>query len=383
MFLPEENLLIHLCHLNFNEIQKEELHLIAETVSDWEHFLSLSNDHGIIALCRDNLFKTGLKDKMPEATWKRFESGYLKSLSRNTLINSIADEISVIAAQENIKLVLLKGLALEKTIYGDKGIRQMTDIDLLVDKRDAVRLRNLLIHHEYQAAPFVSAIYEKKLFVEGKHLPEMFRKGIQIEIHIKLFDQKRNTLTEEFIEKSQQFRNNVYIPDKQLHFLYLVKHLAKHEREGSSQLRMYTDLVILLENFSSIMDKRLFSLAEETGIVKELCDKLNIIRIYFGVHSQNSEELKEYKDEDLIIKGFSDLVRNNNDIQTLEPHNPGRPLKYVEGLANKICFIAGYGFPSKTFIRYHYNAGENDRLLPFYIKWWKRIGKKLTGRTKS
>jgi hypothetical protein len=352
--------------------------VIADSVSDWGNFLELSNKHGIIALCRDNIIKTGLKHKIPEAIWNGFEAGYLKSLSRNTLINRITEEISEIADKENIKIVLLKGLALEKTVYGEKGTRQMTDIDLLVDIQNARRLRNLLIEHEYMAAPFISGIYEKRLFVEGKHLPEMFRKGIQVEIHVKLFDQKKNTLTEELIEEAHHLNKNVYIPDVHLHFLYLVKHMAKHEREGSSQLRMYADLAILLENYDMVIEnERLFSLAEEGGLEQQLRDKLKILEMFFGVDSQNAEKATEHQEEELLSKRFSDLIRNNNKIPVSEPHNPFKPIKYIDGLINKLYFIFGYIFPSKTFIRYYYNTGENERLFPLYIKWWKRIVEKI------
>ena len=36
-----------------------------------------------------------------------------------------------------IKHILLKGMALEHTLYGSKGLRQMTDCDILIKSEEA------------------------------------------------------------------------------------------------------------------------------------------------------------------------------------------------------------------------------------------------------
>ena len=63
--------------------------------------------------------------------WTILHTAYLKSLTNNTIIYTHLKEIVALAKKENIKIVLLKGLALEKTVYGNKGLRQLSDIDHL------------------------------------------------------------------------------------------------------------------------------------------------------------------------------------------------------------------------------------------------------------
>ena len=112
-------------------------------------------------------------------------SAYLKNLSRNTFLYNQLEEIDSLAEKENIKIVLLKGAALEKTLYGNKGLRQMSDIDILVGHDKAALLRRILLKTDLNLAPLVSRFSRKNNAGFGKHLPEMYKNGIAVEIHFK------------------------------------------------------------------------------------------------------------------------------------------------------------------------------------------------------
>jgi hypothetical protein len=90
----------------------------------------------------------------------KLRSSYLLSLSRNTYLYSSLAGITGLIKTENIKVVLLKGLALEKTLYGDKGLRQMTDIDLLVGQDDVLPIRKILIRNGFRSS-LKSPLYKK------------------------------------------------------------------------------------------------------------------------------------------------------------------------------------------------------------------------------
>src|SRR5664280_884465 len=200
--LPEEKLLLCLCRLSFSDQQKAEICDLVKQITNWPRFVTLANEHGIIALCRHNLVTLHCDATIPEKYREILHAGYLKSLSRNTKMFELLKEVLSIAASENIKVVLLKGLALEKTIYGNSGLRQMNDLDILVRIEDAIKLRNLLLKNSFKSQPAISPLHEKILPSYGKHLPEMYKNGLSVEIHFKLFEQKGNSLTEQFIENS-------------------------------------------------------------------------------------------------------------------------------------------------------------------------------------
>jgi hypothetical protein len=71
-------------------------------------------------------------------------------------------------------------------------------------------------------------------------------------------------------------------PSPQIFFLYLVKHLWQHEMNNESQLRLYTDLVVLIEkHYDEILNYNLLKYASKCGnagdscIASEPCSKIS------------------------------------------------------------------------------------------------------------
>ena len=61
----EEKLHLSLCRLEFSEEQKSEIRELMKEVKDWDHFVKLANNHGIIALTAYNMREAGLADLCP------------------------------------------------------------------------------------------------------------------------------------------------------------------------------------------------------------------------------------------------------------------------------------------------------------------------------
>ena len=80
----------------------------------------------------------------------------MKSLSRNTFNTESLGEVLRLLNDEKIKTVLLKGMALEITVYGNAGLRQMSDVDILISRDECIRARNILIRMDYVSLPVKS-----------------------------------------------------------------------------------------------------------------------------------------------------------------------------------------------------------------------------------
>jgi hypothetical protein len=249
---PEDNLLISLCRLQFNENQKAQVREYIRQVTDWDYFGRMANEHGIIALAAYNIKQTGQKKKIPGESMAILENGYIQNLVRNTWLTERWKEVNAILEKNGIKHILLKGIALEHTVYGAKGLRQMNDNDILVKREDAIKSWHLLQREGFSHKLIKSALHEKILADIDKHLPTLSRNGYSIEIHNKLFDRSVadcdhfydpfKDAVEIFIDDTKAF-----IPGKKIHLKYLVNHFEKHVLAGSCQLRMYTDIILLDE----------------------------------------------------------------------------------------------------------------------------------------
>ena len=408
----EEHLLLSLCRLRFTDSQEEEIKEYVTNISDWDSFVKLSNEHGIIALSWHNLSELKLTGMIPAEFQEILHKAYFASLSRNTKIFKLLKEVLKVAEAENIETVLVKGLALESTVYENRGLRQMNDLDIVVRAGDAIRLRKALLKNGFVSQPMISVLHEKVLPSCGKHLPEMYRYDLAVEIHFKLTDGKGNILTEELIKRSvknpgkikstvrndsqdtplsaasasssglneeQQGKTWSFATDPQLHFLYLVKHLHKHESGGTSQLRLYADLVIILAHYGeTILSGDLFEYAGKAGLEKALAEKLFLLDNFFGAGIQIPEPAEKEK----IIEKFMHYLRHPKDIK-IEDNAESllKPMRELDGIIPKALYMAGYLFPSFTFMRFRYSLSSVFGVLVHYpVRWWKLVTLIVTGK---
>ena len=58
-------------------------------------------------------------------------------------------------------------------IYGSRGLRQMSDADLLVAPGNALRAREILLREGFVSRPMKSSLYWHIVLDLGNHLPEL------------------------------------------------------------------------------------------------------------------------------------------------------------------------------------------------------------------
>ncbi|MCD6566568.1 MAG: nucleotidyltransferase family protein [Bacteroidales bacterium] len=377
--LPEEQLLISLCRLSFSEKQKKNINALVKKITDINRFVYLANEHGIIALVYDNLKETGAGDLLPEEKMVFLANSRMKSLGRNTFLYNIIEEVLGLFRQAKIKTVLLKGMALELSVYGNKGLRQMNDIDILVPRKRCMEARRILLKNGFQSIPLKSPLYNLILPYYGKHLPELVKGGISVEIHHNLFAGPDHSLTEKMITGSTEIlfnKSSLYIPPVREFFLYLVKHLDKHEKKGESQLRLYTDLFCMIENYGEeLLNRTLFKEAEAAGLEKILAAKLFLLKHYWGIFINPGLEIpineKAPANITQLFKTFLSQPKGHP-AQYSRAYTYRQTINQIQGLHRKIIFILGDLFPSLRFMRERYGTRSKLAALLYYPH---RLGK--------
>jgi len=374
----EELLLCGLCRLTFDEENSSGLRLLAENISDWNYFYELAGKHGIAALVYNNLVSLDLLQFVP------FN---IKEILRNTLLNNIArnagftekiSEVLGLLNKENIKVVLLKGLALELSDYGNCGLRQMTDADILVSRDNALPARLILMENGFRSHPLKSTLYKPILLDSGKHLPTLTRHGVAVEIHHELFSLKNTFLTKMLYDGSIEIEikgNRAYIPAPGIFFLYLVKHLWLHEMNNESQLRLYADLAVLLEKHSdSIIDPGLVDLAGKAEMNGVLASHLKPLRDFWditfpGWMNDFIDKYSEISSTDRF-KFFLKSPKDN------PPPEKGEIYRYnlgeIRGFPRKLLFVAGDLFPTIEFMKRRYGCNSRFKAALHYpLRWGK------------
>ena len=382
----EEQLLLSMARLKFSGAQREQIRRLAERITDWDYFVSLANAHGLIALYHNNISITGIIGIVPAKVADTFRSAYLRSLSQNTRLHRLLEEILSISTLENIRVILLKGAVLEKIVYGNTGLRQMSDIDLLVKDDEALPLRNLLLKNGFESLPLISPLHEKLLPCLKSHLPVMHKSGISAEIHVRLFDRNNEPLICEIINNPDVIADStpeILAPPLQLHFLYLVKHLDKHARTKDLQLKLYADLVALLTEYpDQLLNANLLSLAEKAGLINPMAEILLLMERFWNIRFPAMiKDLISNVNSEKITEKFIYFLRHPSSYpRHEEKFTLLRPLYDIPGVAGKIRFIAGYLFPSLSFLRYKFRLNHKSTALFYYPAWWWRSLKIAQGK---
>jgi hypothetical protein len=373
----EENLLLALCQLTFRDEQIVGLAKLSEKINNWDYFTNLATIHGVSALVYTNLETTGLLMNIPSKNAELLKKALLKSMSRNIFLTDALTDVLHLLNQQNIKTVLLKGMALEKTIYGNMGVRQMNDIDILIRREQCIEARNLLMKNGFVSLPVKSPIYNLMLTRIGKHLPSLIRNGASVEIHHDLFTSGAHSLTAILFNESTETNikgEKTFIPPPQLFFLYLVKHLKNHELNNESQLRLYTDLAALIEKYcDEIINYDLLSYASKADLKEALADYLYLLRVFWNIQFPGwLEEFIAKKHRPDTSEKFIIFLRNPRNEPSDKRKIYRKVVKEIPGIHRKILFVVGDIFPSLSFMKKRYRCAGKIKAMLYYPH---RIGK--------
>jgi hypothetical protein len=377
----EESLLLDLCRLEFSDEHLEKLRLLVPVIKDWDYFRIMANAHGVAALVWHNLEKHKLTATIPDEVSAILRRSLLMSLSRNTFNTETLGNLLRLLNAEKIKTVLLKGMALENSVFGNAGLRQMSDVDILISRGECIRARNILMQNGFESLPVKSFLHDFILDYTGKHLPSLLKNGTSVEIHHELFGGKNNVLTSMFYKSSYEIKisgEKVWIPQPQIFFLYLIKHLNMHEMNNESQLRLYTDLVILIEKHSDeIFNTDLLTLASQANMSVILANHLAPLRKFFGISFPEwmNEYINKYHNPDFLNKFLFFLKSPKNNPPLNKSRFYRQMIGDIPGIHRKMIFVLGDIFPSVRFMKKRYKCTSTWRALMYYPYrlgklWW-------------
>ena len=374
----EDSFLVSLCRLEFSEQMKEVLGSNAQKIMDWDYFCYMANWHGIAALVYFNMERFNLLYIVPQKNREFLHDRLFMSVTRNAFNSESLLKALKIIDNQRIKTVLIKGISLELSVYGNRGLRQMSDVDVLMTRNDCVKARNILLENGYISLP-VKSWFHKLIFTDvGKHLPSLIKEGFSFELHHELFRGGDRTSTKWLYDTASclTFKGmQVYIPSPQPAFLYLIRHLSLHEVKNESQLRLYTDLVVLLEKYSDeILNTEIIEKAKNAGLTEILASRLLVLKKFWSIKFPDmiNSFVDEYgkKDFNDIFLFFIKSPKENkiNDNALLYRHQIGE----VNGCFRKVLFVLGDLFPSLSFMKNRYNC-DNKFIAIFYYP--HRLGK--------
>ncbi|MBM3777296.1 MAG: nucleotidyltransferase family protein [Acidimicrobiia bacterium] len=153
---------------------------------DWRALRERASRCGIAPMVDAALKGAAGSADIPAEALQMFEGAYLSNARRNeTLFGHLARILSA-CGQKRIPVIVLKGAALVEEVYADRGLRQMVDLDLLIQSEHLQAVDRMLDAMDYPRVPEDGKIKAPEWYAaHHQHLaPRRSRDGAcMIEIH--------------------------------------------------------------------------------------------------------------------------------------------------------------------------------------------------------
>lgn len=242
---------------------------------NWSEFDRMAGDAGLAGLIYEGLIQAAAHlgtNLAPAATQKRLAVSHMLIEVANRRYLDIAGTLFAAANEKGLLITPIKGTALLlNRTYRSLGVRVMTDIDLVVRRRDFAACTAMLLEHgftlenesrhlirHHHHAVFSLADSRGKLCVELHWTPYLQHHG-------------RPDLDESAMARLQQFRHKDHLYqllDNEDTLLCLLLHLATHRYSG--QLKWLVDIQELIgSRGSEISWPLLWQRANELGATKK------------------------------------------------------------------------------------------------------------------
>lgn len=278
----EEQLLLLCSRTRVDSATKDIIESLVDNHLDWEHLIRMATQHRLIPLLYVNL-NTICPRMVPNDVLKILKERFHDNARRNLLLTGELVKIMKLLEENSIKAVTYKGPVLANSIYGNIAYRQFGDIDILTDKKGALKAKNLILSlgYKFKESIVVKTSDYLKLDSEFRFVNE---KGITIEINWKFegmffsFTNRPDFLLEDLIKVNiNNFQIETINPANL--FLMLCIHSAKHDWRRLSWICDINELILK----ETIDWDKTFKKAKQLGIERII--NINIFLAYelFGL----------------------------------------------------------------------------------------------------
>lgn len=375
---PEELLILTSVKLNPTKPEWERMDDLVLQVQDWDYFCTLIIERGMAPLFYKKIPLLKNKTLLPASNFQLLQQTYFHTLSRSTLMYNAFAEIAKVLSDNYIPVIALKGIYLSEKLYGDVGLRQMSDIDLLIKPEDADKCHEIFAGLGYKSQEEELTEFEKKL--EIVHFDPLVKNGISVELHLKLHrdNEKYKLDTSSLWSNAKLVSINsqlVYTLDLYDTLIHLCVHVDRHAKIGGVQFTGFNDIVNLLDVYNGSLDwDQLSKYCKQYNAEREVYKYLILLNKYMGacvpdnvlIHYQNY--LTIY-DETLFCK----YLRGYTGFRSGMQKHFGNYM-HLELTKDKLYYTWKIIFPTSKFMVSKFNL-KNDFLLPFYYpyRWWLGI----------
>jgi hypothetical protein len=311
--------LIRLCAVTVTaEERRAKIRSLLGEDLDWAYVLEMSRAHGVSSLICFNL-EVNAPDLVPQEIRKVFKARFKVNADRNLFLTQELLRLVQEFRKSGIGMIPFKGPLLAITAYGNVALREFLDLDILVQKKDLCRARELLARRDYlsRASQFTESYLTSQLGCE--HIRADGR--VAVELHWSLVQKWLGfhvNLEAIWAAPQQIMVGPVPVPvlPADITVLYLCAHGTKH---CWNRLLWVVDVAEVLRARPELKWGRLLTLAESSGCQRTLFIGIHLAKILLGASIPEHVWVRVMQDKSAVL-----LARNLGEQMFLPPNEAAR-----------------------------------------------------------
>jgi len=285
LWSPEWQVILTCMHMSLTDAARPIIkQALAQPSFDWSCFSARVCAHGVAPLAAAHLQKLDLMNHLPPQVRTTLLSAYYRNAARNTLLFGVVQEVLQACQRQGMEVIVLKGAALAETVYPNRAVRPMGDIDFLVrpEMLEAVDDALTALGYRFVGHGRPKAYWRAQYYELTFEPPPAAPLAVPIEVHWALerasrsFRIDHDGLWQRAIPATiAGIETHILAPEDQL--LHLCIHLCKHagspaiDGGRSWRLRAFCDLVAVLCHAGPTLDwEALVHRAQAWGVASYL-----------------------------------------------------------------------------------------------------------------
>jgi len=263
---PEDRLLLCCARTSRSPEVAEQIETLLQEDMDWEYLIRTARRHGITPLVYWHLSAISPKT-VPESAFQELRGYFHANNLYNLLLTGELLKILSLFKAHGILAVPYKGPALAASVYGNLALREFSDLDILLRRRDVLKAKELLASLRYIPRYQLNRAQETAL-LNDQHQYIFMRddEKCAVELHWEITEHFSFSLDPERmwrrLEQMTLAGDTVPTLSPEDTLLILCAHGAKHLWE---QLEWICDVAELIKAYRDIRWERVIVQASELG----------------------------------------------------------------------------------------------------------------------
>ena len=340
---------------------------LIKDITDWDYLVDSAIRNNVSSLLHKNFLLLPKPEIIPAHVTSALQQTYYKTLSQNIIIYRHFHNVISHFSAHGIAAIALKGIYLAAHIYKDIGLRQMSDLDLLIKKENIEKAANILIDNGY--ASFNLPL--KRDFNQNKEY-SFQKNGVLLELHQHIHPPYESFKVDinDYWQRAQKtvienVETFVLSPEDLLQHLCL--HFFIHLRAGKFSLMHLCDISELLNASRDTFNRPAFN---ERNKKYNCTDEVNIVlrlaRQYMHLDAPDALTLQAEPNEQAFYEQrFINILQGNETSWTTADHKLNY-LRKAKGIHSKAHYLLHELFPLKSFMLHYYKPKFPQLFFLFY-----------------